>query len=208
MDNSLKKPSLWQRIFKRPPQQKIDRSAYHRRRAALRDGVAVVFLSFLCFLAIFQKMETLAITSMVFVGVIIFKHRVLMFITIILELLNKTKIAKVGDLELTVEQKEKDFSKTLKQQDEWVRVVLADLTSEQIGMLIVISKTGVYKIKAREKDSLRILRAHGLVFHNAPTMTESTEVWLSEFGKEIAERLVSAPHKLMVSDDTLKREAG
>ncbi len=187
---SPERQTFWQRIFKRSasnPSKSQHKPGYFRRRAALRDGVAVVFLTIICFLAIFQKMEMLAITSMVFIGAVMFKERIVMFLTTSLELLGRAKIAKVGDLELTVEQNNKNYSELLTQQEEWVRVIISELTSEQIGTLIAIHKSG--KTNARDKNLLRILRGRGLLLHNAPSMAESTEVWLSELGNEIASRL-------------------
>ena len=110
-----------------------------------------------------------------------------MFLTTSLELLGRAKIAKVGDVELTVEQKGKNYSELLTKQDEWVRVIISELTSEQIGTLIAIHKSG--KANAQDKNLLRILRSHGFLLHNAPSMAESTEVWLSKLGNEIASRL-------------------
>ena len=188
---------FWQRILQRSSSKPEAQVQISNREHTLRDGVAIVFLSCICLLAILQRMEILAITTIIFIGVIAYKTRVRRAMDIGFELFRRTRVAKVGDVEFTVEQTLKDYSRLLDQQAEWMRVILSDLTSEQISLLIAVYKAGRYE--ARDKDSLRALRARGLLFHNAPSMTASTEVWLSELGKEIVASLLQASESKSVT---------
>ena len=133
-------------------------------------------------------MEFLAITTMVLLAAVIYKWRARRAMDIGYELLRKARTAKVGDFEFTIEQKLKDYSRLLGQQAEWIRIILSEMTTEQISLLLAIYRAERHE--ARDKDALRALRARGLLHHNAPTMNASTEVWLSELGKEVASHLL------------------
>lgn len=154
----------------------------------LKDALAIIILVFICLLAILQKMEFLAIATMVFLAAVIYKWRARQAMDIGYELLRKARTAKVGDFEFTIEQKLKDYSRLLGQQAKWIRIILSEMTAEQISLLLAIYRAERHE--ARDKDALRALRARGLLHHNAPTMGASTEVWLSELGKEVASHLL------------------
>jgi hypothetical protein len=154
----------------------------------LKDALAIIILVFICLLAILQKMEFLAIATMVLLAAVIYKWRARQAMDIGYELLRKARTAKVGDFEFTIEQKLKDYSRLLGQQAEWIRIILSEMTAKQISLLLAIYRAERHE--ARDKDALRALRARGLLHHNAPTMGASTEVWLSELGKEVASHLL------------------
>ena len=189
-EQQQKKPRFWKRLwqrFRRRPSKKPVQSQEPPLHT-LKDAIAVIILVFICLLAILQKMEFLAIATMVLLAAVIYKWRARQAMDLVYELLRKAKTAKVGDFELTIEQKLKDYSRLLSQQAEWIRIILSEMTAEQISLLLAIYRAGRYE--ARSKDALRALRARGLLHHNALTMKASTEVWLSDLGKEVASHLL------------------
>lgn len=189
-ETSLKKTRFWQRIFRRPKttEKKQKKKITFETTRRIREVFAVIFLTLICFAAIYQQLELLAIVSILFIGIIVYKRRVIELADTSLDLLGRTNIAKLGEVELSVHQKYKDYSALLQNQAEWIRIILSDLTSEQISLLLAIYHSGRYE--AREKNQLRALRARGLLLHNAPTLGDSNEVWLSELGKDLASSLI------------------
>lgn len=154
----------------------------------LRDFVAVVVLFAICLLAIYQKMEILAVTAVILIGIVIYRNRVRSLLDIGFDILRRAQSAKIGDVEFTAERKAKATLDASAQHPEWVRMLLSDLTGEQVALLIAIFKEG--KLGASDKENLRILRTRGLLLHNQQTMAESTEVWLTPLGQEVAAQLL------------------
>ncbi len=179
------KLKIWQRLFRRPPKV-VKSKPYQYYRA--KDIVAILIGLAICLLSIYQKMEILAIVSLIFAGAVIYKSRAQKVINLGFNIVQRARTAKVAGVEINVEEQAKDYSRLLDRQAEWIRTIVGDLTSEQIALLIAVYKAGRYP--AVNKDALRVLREKGLLFHNAPSMGESNEVWLSDIGKEIASNLL------------------
>ncbi len=154
----------------------------------LRDLTAIVVLFFICLLAIYQKMEVLAITTVILIGIVVYRRFVVRIIDIGVDKLQNSRIAKIGDFELTSDGKNQTIFVPNDRQPEWVRMTLSNLTAEQVALLVVMYKQG--RISANDKSNLRVLRSRGLVMHNKKTMNESTEAWLTDLGKQIAVHLV------------------
>jgi hypothetical protein len=113
---------LWQRFRHRPPNKPIQ--PQEPPLHTLKDAIAVIILVFIWLLAVLQKMEFLAIATMVLLAAVIYKGRARQAMDIAYNLLRKARTAKVGDFEFTIEQKLKDYSRLLGQQAEWIRVIL------------------------------------------------------------------------------------
>lgn len=187
-EQKKKKPGLLKRFQFRKRPKDTPTTQQEPPLHKLKDALIAIILILICVFAIVQKMEFLAIASLVILAAVVYKHRSRQAMDIGYELLKKTQTAKVGDFEFTIEQKLKDYSRLLSKQAEWIRIILSEMTAEQISLLLAIYRAERYE--ARNKDTLRALRARALLHHNAPTMSASTEVWLSELGKEVASHLL------------------
>ena len=156
----------------------------------LKDALMLILLSALAVIAVIQRLEWVVLASLVFIGAIVYKSRVRPVLDLGLSLLQRTRTARLGDVEFNVEQQLRDYSELLQQHSKWIQIILSDLTSEDIATLLSIHVAGG-KDQAVAKDNLRHLRARGLVLHNAPTMEQSSEVWLTALGSDVAQRLLS-----------------
>ncbi len=123
---------------------------------------------------------------------ILFKYQTIRVIEILIELLRSTKHAKLGKLEVQIDQKLEDISKRIVRQAGWVQILLSQLTSDEVGLLLAISKTDKFSAKNALKDKLRILRANGLLQHNKQTMSDAEEVWLTDLGKDFVKILIDS----------------
>ena len=160
--------------------------------------LAFLISAFVCGYAMFKGMQILAIVALVSLFVTIYTCKAMQLYESGLEILQSTQQAKIGSLEVQVGKKIEDLSNRLIRQAAWVQMVLTQLSSDQIGILLSISKVEKYPAKEALKNQLRALRARGLIYHDKPTMADSNEVWLSELGKELTDTIMNA--------ETIKRE--
>lgn len=170
--------------------------------AYLKTTFSVLIALAVCGVALWQKMEIATVTSLVVVTLLLYKRKVQEALEIGLELLRRTKSAKVWDVELTMAERLKDYSKLLEHQAEWVRLTLSDLNSEHISTLLAVNKVEKYQVAGAKVNNMRVLRDRGLLQHNAPELGRSTEVWLSPLGKDLASQILGADS--VHSDSLLK----
>jgi hypothetical protein len=154
----------------------------------LRDWIAIIVLFSICLLAIYQIMEILAITTVILIGIVVYRNFVVGLLDVGVEKLQRSRTTKIGDIELTSDEKGQTTYIPNDRHPEWVRMTLSDITAEQVALLVVMYMQG--KINARDKSNLRVLRSRGLIIHNKRTMRESSEAWLTDLGKQIATHLV------------------
>ncbi len=159
----------------------------------LRDLTAIIVLFSICLLAIYQKMEILAITTVILIGIVVYRNFVVNLLDVGVDKLRRSRTTKIGDIELTSDGKGQTIYIPNDRQPEWVRMTLSDLTAEQVALLVVMYKQG--KIDARDKSNLRVLRSRGLISHDKKTMRESSEAYLTDLGKQIAAQLVEISNK-------------
>ncbi|GAB5527108.1 MAG: hypothetical protein Roseis2KO_49800 [Roseivirga sp.] len=165
----------------------------------LKDAFAILLLISLCAYTTWQKQQTIAVVSLILLLGVLYKSQARKVRDLFLELLKGTSKAKVGSLELQLEQKLQDYSKIIATKSIWSQILLSKLDSEHIGLLLTIQKEGTFKIQGTVKNKLRDLRSHGLLTHDKATMEESSEVQLTKTGKELAEFL-SAPELKIDTD--------
>jgi hypothetical protein len=143
--------------------------------------------------ATWQKLQIVAIVSIILLIGVLYKNLARKAIDIIFSLTKNTKQAKFGQLEINIEKKLAEYSKSAVTQSVWMNVILSKLDPEHLGLLLTIQKDGKHTAIKASKSKLRDLRALGLLRHNNETMEASTEVWLTELGNEIATTLISKP---------------
>ena len=159
----------------------------------LKDALAIGLLGTLCAYAAWQKLEILSIVTMLALVGIIYKGVTAKALNLAFDLLSSTRQAKFGDLEVSIDQKLQDFSELAARKATWMQILLSQLSSEHIGLLFTIHKAGKYSPPKALKEKLSDLRSRGLLQHNATTLTESTQVWLTDLGEELAEALLESP---------------
>lgn len=159
----------------------------------LKNFFALMLLFALCGYATWQKMEILAIISMFSVLALLFKRRTLTMLNLTIELLKSAKQAKFGNLELQLDKKLQDISTLLVKRAAWIQILLSQLSSDEIGLLLNTSKAKKLVITSdRMREQLRILRNRGLILHDKPAISNSTQAWLSDLGKELVSALLES----------------
>ena len=159
----------------------------------LKNSFAIALLGVLCAYAIYQELEFLSIAMIFAILALIYKNQTQRVLDMVIDLLSGTKQAKFGDLEIHMDKKLQDFSELAVQKAVWVQILLSQLSSKHMGLLFTIYKEDKYTPTNALKNELRDLRARGLLHHDAPTMNESTQVWLTDLGKELAKTMLESP---------------
>ena len=138
--------------------------------------------------AAWKNMQTPAIFSLVLLICLIYRSHLLKVFDIVLSLLRKTKQAKIGNVEVNLSDSWKQsIADTIVTNKAWVKPMLSNLTAEEMNFLLLINKAGKFKTSDAVKDTLRGLRAKGLLQHNNKTMANATEAWLTELGIELVD---------------------
>lgn len=145
-----------------------------------------------CAYALLQQMQAVAIVALIASLAVIFKRPARQLYESGLELIQSTKQAKLGGLEFQLSRELENLPDRLMRQAAWVQMLLNQLGSEQIGLLLSISKVERYPATGALKNRLRSLRARGLIQHNEATMEAATEVWLSKLGRDFADAILSS----------------
>jgi hypothetical protein len=161
-------------------------------RAMEKRVLAFLISASVCAYALVQKMQAVAIVALVASLAVIFKHQAAQIYKSGLDLIQSTKQAKLGSLEVHLSRELENLPDRLMRQAAWIQMLLSQLDSEQIGLLLSISKVDKYPATGALKDRLRSLRARGLIHHNEATMEAATEVWLTELGRDLAGALLAA----------------
>jgi hypothetical protein len=145
------------------------------------------FLFCLAAYAVWQKLQILAVTCIIAVLALAYRDYTRQVFEVGLKLLRGTTRARLGSLELTLTELTDKVEKAT-----WVSIMLSQLSTEEVGLLVDVSKTKEYSPPGAVKDQLRRLRAKGLIKHDKPLLADSTRVWLTEAGMQLARVLEPA----------------
>lgn len=129
-------------------------------------------------------MQLLSIVSLFSALSILFKHHTKRIYEIGLDLLSNTTNAKLGKLEVIMSKELENLSNKVVEKAAWIQILLSKMTNDEFGLLLSISKVDGFQATEALKPNLRLLRSKGLIHHDQPTMANSSEVWISELGKE------------------------
>jgi hypothetical protein len=143
--------------------------------------------------AIWQKLQVVAVASLVGLIALLYEGHAHGALDVCLELLSNAKQARYGDFEIQIEKRLKDFSDLAVKRSVGIQVLLSQLDGQHVSLLLAIAKSGHYSPPETVKDKLRQLRNQGLLCHNATSMREANDVWLSPLGDELARVLAEAP---------------
>ncbi len=133
----------------------------------------------------YRGFQAIAIVSLMGMLGLAYKSHALRFLDLAFSLMAKTREAKYGDAVVKIGGRELNLPQ-LESALPWVRLVLSSLSNQEISLLVQASSTDSYQIHSAHKNSMRNLRSHGLIVHNEPTMAASTEVSLTERGRDLA----------------------
>ena len=155
--------------------------------------VSSILLCF-CAYSTLRNMQTLAIITMLLFLASLYTRRVRNFLDLFFVLIKQTKQAKLGNLELSLKDDplKQAIFENLGIEKAWVNAIISDLSSSHIGLLLAINKAGRFHCSNQIKNSLRDLRANGLLLHNNETIADSDTVWLTDIGNEVVESIMTA----------------
>lgn len=159
------------------------------RENALRDALAIFFLTLVCAAAIYQSLEFVAIFALLGIGAIVFKFWTKTLATSLLNALLRSRAAKVGPVELALIEK-KTYEEKLASGPAWMQIAISELSAEEIGLLLTVYRAGRLPATEALKPSFRQLRARGLLRHDEGSMTSATQVWLTQLGSELASQML------------------
>lgn len=140
-------------------------------------------------------MQVLAVISLVATLAILFEYQARRILEIGLNLFENTRQAKLGRLKIQIDKRIEDISERIVRQSAWVQILLSQLTNDEVGLLLAIAKTERFAATDALKNTLRSLRARGLIQHDMPTMADSKEVWLTGIGQDFVRVLLEAEAK-------------
>lgn len=158
----------------------------------MKRTVGFVLSAGVCGFALWKGMQAVAIVALMAALAIVFMHSGRRAFEAALDLFGGINRARLGKLELVISRQLESMSDRIVQRAAWAQIVLSQLRSEDVGLLLAISTVRRYPATEALKHQLRSLRARGLILHDKATLAESSEVWLSELGQEVASLLREA----------------
>lgn len=96
------------------------------------------------------------------------------------------------EINLREDPLKKTYFEKLTPEKEWLKAIISDFTSTHIGLLLAIQKVGKFSCRNSIKNSLRDIRAKGLLAHNKDTLADSDTVWVTDLGNEVVDTLTGA----------------
>ena len=150
----------------------------------------------LCLVAIWREMQALAIVAFLLSVLAIHRRQSMLLFDQGMSLLSRTKQAKLGDLEVQIDNQKINLTERLEKSAVKTRILLDGLDSDHVGWLLTIHRHGRYEPPAAIKEKLRQLRNRGLLLHDSPSMQDAKLVWLSPLGEELVVNLLTASPEL------------
>jgi hypothetical protein len=116
-----------------------------------------------------------------------YKHLARPFIRGVQAFVRRANNAKFRDLELHVEERAAEIARLEGLQLTILQdIVIRNLDSQQCATLANLSSRDRTPMKRAGIEGLRALRDRRLIEHDHPRLAESTEIWLTPLGKEVA----------------------
>jgi hypothetical protein len=162
----------------------------------IRHVAAFVASMIICGVAIWREMQILAIFAFLMSFLTVYRRHAKLVFDLGLSLLGRTTRAKLGDLELQIDDKVINLTERLERKAGDLRMLVDGLNGDHIGWLINIHKVGKYEPSDAIKEKLRPLRNRGLLVHDSNSMHEAKYVWLTALGEELATVLLTTSPEL------------
>jgi hypothetical protein len=155
-----------------------------------RDVLPLMILSAVGAYAAWAKMQTLLIIVLVLILGLLYRPFVLQFTSLGTRFLTRVDVAKFKDLEIRAEKQIHSLDQVERAQVSIVQhLLLTEMDTQAVSLLVAIGHKGRAPFVGGTLPTVRYLRDRGLVEHDGPTLTESTEVWLSPSGRELVDAL-------------------
>ena len=155
----------------------------------VKDFVAFAFASLVCGYAVWAKLQSVAIASMLVALCVLYKPTVSRAAEIGLGLLGRTSRAKYGDFEMEVERMVLGPLVQSSSIPAWAKGLLSEMGARHLGLLLALSKSDRIRINRAVIGSIRELRNLGLVEHDQDSLAASEWAWLSSAGRDLINAL-------------------
>lgn len=163
---------------------------------SIKKTFAAIVLIVLCSYSTWKGMQTLSIVALILFLFILYSNKATILFNLFLSLAKQAKQAKFGNLEVSIGDSLKQaVLDNLKSDKEWVRAIVSDLTPTHFTILLAINLAGQYHCAHYLKNTMRELRAKGLIDHNKDTMENSDIVWLTKIGSELVNEIAMVKEK-------------
>jgi|GEM_PF-6904477 len=164
------------------------------KMATFKKILSSLVLLCLCAYSTWKNMQTLAIVAICLFLASLYTYHIKKLLDIFFILVKQTKQAKLGNLEVNLRDDplKQAISENLGIDKAWAKAIISDLTPTHIGLLLAINKAGHFQCSNQIKNTLRDLRAKGLLQHNAETIADSDTVWLTDIGNDLVNIIMTA----------------
>ena len=159
-----------------------------RMKRRPKDILAFLLSGVLCGYATWRNLQFVAIVAFVGALCVVYKPTVVRAAEIALDLLGRITQAKYADLEFHVGR---DAIGGVLGADApaWMRAVLSSMTSNHVGLVLAVHKSGDLKVTGGLLKGLRELRSLGLIEHDGPTLGGANQVHLTALGEDVVSHL-------------------
>jgi hypothetical protein len=162
----------------------------------IKKIVAALVLIALCSYSTWKGMQTLSIVALILFLCTLYSNKVIILYDLFLSLARHAKQAKFGNLEVSIGDSFKQaVLDNINSNKEWVKAIVSDLTPTHLTILLAINLAGEYHCGHHIKNTLRELRAKGLIEHNKDTLENSDIVWLTDIGRELVNEIATVKGK-------------
>lgn len=150
----------------------------------IRDIATFLLLLVITAYSIWQDRQTVASVAIVGILAIVYKQQLILLRNLLFDVAKSTKMAKFGEMEVQIGDKTFDNQK-IQTFSLLSQMLLRSTNSEEIGLLAEISKFETYPAHDSMKLRLRNLRDKGLITYNGTSLDSSTEIWVTDTGKNL-----------------------
>ncbi|MCK9386427.1 MAG: hypothetical protein M0Q15_17595 [Nevskia sp.] len=156
----------------------------------MKTFLAFVICIATCGYAAYRGLQWLAMAALFGALCVLYKQWLSRAFATALDLLKNTTEAKLGALEIRTEKRITELAIRLDRTPVWVNAVLSQLSSEEVGLLLSVTRQRTYTPSAATKKHLRSLRDRGLIEHDKSTLEDSSVVWSTSLGQELTNALL------------------
>lgn len=166
--------------------------------STIKKIFAALVVIALCFYSTWKEMQTLSIVALVLLLCILFSSKITILFNLFVSVAKHAKTAKFGNFEVNINNSFKQaILDHINSDKEWLKAIVSDLTPTHLTILLAINLAGKYNCGPHIKDTLRELRAKGLIEHDEETLEKSDIVWLTKFGIELVNEIAPVKPKLI-----------
>ena len=162
----------------------------------LSQALAFSVAGVVCGYAMWKELQFLAIGAFVALLLIMYKGIVKSYLEKVVFLFSHAKTAKYGDIEIDLKEGRllsesgRIYSQYFSQSPPWIQAMIAQLFGHQIGLILRLYREDEIPMSEVKSKDANELQWRGLIKGDAPLMSESSHILLTELGKELARSLL------------------